>query len=91
MNDNVNTVNLAPSFRSTAVMLCTVIENGTPEGRAMACDEITDWGKLLDESVVQRNVLRTTLFAIETLIHLQGINELVPYAQLIRRTLKMEG
>lgn len=50
MTTDTMTITLTPpSFGATVGILRAVIENGTPEGHAMAWEEITRWAAMLDE------------------------------------------
>lgn len=43
------TIDCTPTWEATARMLCTVMECGTDEGKAIAGAELVRMGKLLDQ------------------------------------------
>ena len=43
------TINATPTWEATVRMLMVVLENGTPEGKAMAREEIIRLAKSVDE------------------------------------------
>tara|TARA_R110002126_G_scaffold290704_4_gene448340 strand:- start:29081 stop:29281 length:201 start_codon:yes stop_codon:yes gene_type:complete len=43
------TIGLTPTWTEAARIICAVMENGTPEGKAMARDQIMHMGAIIDD------------------------------------------
>jgi hypothetical protein len=44
----MRTIDMTPTFRETATMLCVILESGSDEGREFARAELQRWGMMLD-------------------------------------------
>jgi hypothetical protein len=51
----MNTINLTPTWEGLVPAFIALIENGTPEGRAMAIKEITRMAQIADQAVAASN------------------------------------
>jgi hypothetical protein len=55
MNNKTETLNCAPSWEATALMLVTILQDSKDfEGRKYAKDEIIRMGKIIDQLMAER-------------------------------------